>query len=58
MYNNTEWRDKVKDGETGEIIQEGTDMSAANFNNMEAGITDAHVAMALFMTMGSLIISQ
>ena len=58
MYNNTEWRDKVKDAETGELIQEGTDMSAANFNNMEAGITDAHVALALFMTIGALIIAS
>ena len=50
MYKNTEWLDRVKDAETGEIIQEGTDMSAKNFNNMEDGITDAHVAQALTMT--------
>lgn len=49
MYNNTKWLDRVKDAETGEIIQEGTDQSAGNFNNMENGITDAHVATALTM---------
>ena len=49
MYNNTNWLDRVKDAETGEIIQEGTDQSAGNFNNMENGITDAHVAAALNM---------
>ena len=47
MYKNTKWLDKVVDAETGELIQAGTDQSAANFNNMENGITDAHVAMAL-----------
>ena len=49
MYNNTNWLDRVVDAETGEVIQEGTDQSAGNFNNMENGITDAHVAMALTM---------
>ena len=49
MYNNTKWLDRVKDAETGEIIQEGTDQSAANFNNMEEGISDAHIAQALLM---------
>lgn len=49
MYKNTKWLDKVVDAETGEHIQEGTDQSAANFNNMENGITDAHIATALTM---------
>lgn len=49
MYKNTKWLDRVVDAETGEQIQEGTDLSAGNFNNMENGITDAHVAMALTM---------
>lgn len=49
MYKNTKWLDRVKDAETGEIIQEGTDQSAANFNNMENGITDVSVALALAM---------
>lgn len=49
MYKNKKWLDRVKDAETGEIIQEGTDQSAANFNNMENGITDAHVATSLTM---------
>ena len=49
MYNNTKWLDRVVDAETGELIQEGTDQSAANFNNMENGITDAHIATALTM---------
>lgn len=49
MYKNTKWLDKVVDAESGELIQEGTDQSAANFNNMENGITDAHIATALTM---------
>lgn len=49
MYKNTKWLDKVVDAETDELIQEGTDQSAANFNNMENGITDAHIATALTM---------
>ena len=47
MYGITKWLDKVVDAETGELIQQGTDQSAANFNNMENGIHDAHVAAAL-----------
>lgn len=47
MYKNTKWIDKVVDAETGELIQEGTDQSAGNFNNMENGITDVSVATAL-----------
>lgn len=49
MYNNKKWQDRVVDAATGELIQEGTDQSAANFNNMENGITDAHLAAALTM---------
>lgn len=49
MYKGTKWLDGVKDAETGEIIQEGTEQSAGNFNNMENGITDAQVATAMAM---------
>ena len=49
MYKSTKWLDKVVDAETGELVQEGTDQSAANFNNMEDGISDVHVATALMM---------
>lgn len=48
MYKNTNWRDHIVDEDSGEVIQEGTDQSAANFNNMEKGIGDAHLALALF----------
>ena len=44
MYNATKWLDKVVDVDSGEVIQDGTDQSAAHFNNMESGITDASVA--------------
>ena len=37
------------DAESGEVIQYGTDQSAGNFNNMEDGISDVHVATALMM---------
>lgn len=57
MYNNTKWLDRVVDAESGEVIQEGTDQSAANFNNMENGITDAHVAMALMIIVASNVVA-
>lgn len=49
MYHNTKWLDRVVDAESGELIQEGTDQSAVNFNNMENGITDVSIALALTM---------
>lgn len=49
MYQCTKWLDEVKDEQTGEPIQEGTDQSAAHFNNMEEGISDASVAAALLL---------
>lgn len=49
MYQRTKWLDEVKDEQTGELIQEGTDQSAAHFNNMEEGIGDASVAAALLL---------
>ena len=49
MYERTKWLDKVVDAETGDLIQEGTDQSAKNFNNMENGISDVSVAAALTM---------
>ena len=49
MYKNTKWLDKVVDAETDDLIQEGTDQSAANFNNMEGGISDVSIAAALAM---------
>lgn len=50
MYNGTKWQNRVVDADSGEIIQRGTSQSAGNFNNMENGITDAHVAGALMLT--------
>ena len=49
MYNATKWLDKVVDVDSGEVIQAGTDQSAAHFNNMESGITDASVAAAMLL---------
>ena len=49
MYKSTKWLDNVVDAETGELVQSGTDQSAANFNNMESGIVDANIATALTM---------
>ena len=49
MYTPTHWLDHVKDADTGEFIQEGTEKSAGNFNKMEHGINDAHVAAAITM---------
>ena len=41
MYKRTIWQDHV------EGIQDGTDMSAANFNNLEAGVMEAAALAAL-----------
>ena len=49
MYERTKWLDRVVDAESDELIQEGTDMSAKNFNNMENGISDVSIATALTM---------
>ena len=49
MYKNTKWLDTVKDAETGEIVQEGTNVTAGKLNNMEDGISDLSVATALMM---------
>ena len=47
MYNRTKWLDHVKDVDTGEVIQQGTDLSARNFNNLEGGVSDANLAAAI-----------
>lgn len=49
MYKPTKWLDDVVDIDTGELIQEGTGQSAGNFNNIEHGISDAHIAAAITM---------
>jgi hypothetical protein len=58
MYKNTQWLDEVKDADTGEVIQDGTDQSAGHFNNMEHGISDAHLATALLLIQSSLTADQ
>ena len=58
MYRNTQWLDEVKDIDTGELIQEGTDQNAGHFNNMEHGISDAHLAAALLVIQSSLTADQ
>lgn len=58
MYRNTQWIDEVKDQETEEVIQEGTPQSAGNFNNMEHGISDAHLAAALLIIQSGLTADQ
>lgn len=58
MYRNTQWIDEVKDQDTEEVIQEGTPQSAGNFNNMEHGISDAHLATALLIIQSGLTADQ
>lgn len=58
MYRNTHWIDEVKDQDTEEVIQEGTPQSAGNFNNMEGGISDAHLAAALLIIQSGLTADQ
>ena len=40
MYNRTIWQDHI------EGVQDGTDMNAANFNNIEAGVMEANALAA------------
>lgn len=49
MYEAKKWVDEIVDAESGETIQEGTPLSAGNFNNMEHGITDANLATMLLL---------
>ena len=58
MYNATKWLDKGVDVDSGEVIQAGTDQSAAHFNNMESGITDASVAAAMLLIAAGELQSQ
>lgn len=58
MYRNTQWIDEVKDQDTEEVIQEGTPQSAGNFNNMEHGISDAHLAAAMLIIQSGLTADQ
>lgn len=37
-YKRTHWEDHIVDMDTGEVIQQGTPISARNLNNMEEGI--------------------
>lgn len=50
MYTKTNWQDEVVDADTGETIQQGTLQSAKNFNNMEDGIVDNAMTIALMIT--------
>lgn len=45
-YNKTDWKDHIVDTTTGEVIQEGTPVSARNLNNMETGIYEVTEASA------------
>jgi len=45
MFRPTRWVDEYKDPSTGEVVQEGTAQSAANFGNMDSGIEDVVNAM-------------
>lgn len=43
-YSKTVWNDRIKDSQ-GNIVQEGTPVSAGNLNKIEKGIEDAHKQM-------------
>lgn len=45
-YNRTYWVDHVVD-QHGAVIQQGTLLDQQHFNNMEVGISDAHIALAI-----------
>lgn len=48
MYSNTFWQDHVVD-QNGQVIQQGTPLSARNLNNVENGIQDSHTAFQVFL---------
>ena len=45
-YNRTFWVDHVVD-QTGEVIQQGTLLDQQHFNNLERGISDTNLALAI-----------
>ena len=47
MYNRTYWLDHVED-QSGTVIQQGTLLDQAHFNNMESGIEDASLASQIY----------
>lgn len=49
MYKKKKWLDKAIDAATGKLVQHGTPLSAGNFNNMEEGISDAHIASSIIL---------
>lgn len=48
MYKRSYWLDHVVD-QHGTVIQQGTLQDQAHFNNMEEGITDAHIALSVMI---------
>lgn len=48
MYKRSYWQDHVVD-QGGSVIQQGTLQDQAHFNNMEEGITDAHIALSVMV---------
>lgn len=46
MYDKTNWQDEVID-QNGDIIQQGTPLSARNMNNIEAGVYEANVLASM-----------
>lgn len=47
MFFPTDWKDQVTDESSGEVMQKGTDLSAANLNHLENGAYDANLATSL-----------
>jgi hypothetical protein len=48
MYNITQWKDHIVD-QNGNVIQQGTNESALNFNNNEGGTLDNQIAVAILL---------
>jgi hypothetical protein len=45
QYNKTDWKDHIVDG-GGNVVQQGTPLSAGNLNRLEKGVADAQVTLA------------
>lgn len=49
-YKPVEWEDQVKDSQSGDVLVEGTPVSAENLGNLETGVILSHLDIGLLTT--------
>ncbi len=57
MYNKTNWQDHVVD-QNGQVIQEGTPLSAKNLNNIEQGVFISNALNAVMAQFNRLLLDR